>query len=153
MKHSAGIILYRKQDNQLEFLLVCPGGPFYKKPIDGIWTFPKGESKPDELEEETARREFEEETGITITEKLFHLGSIRQRKNKTTSAFYCEKDIDLSTLKSAYFEMEYPKNSGKTKRFLEIQQAKWCSIEEVKIKIVPKLYPFFQTLIQHLSIK
>jgi predicted NUDIX family NTP pyrophosphohydrolase len=151
MKHSSGIIVYRRQNNQLEFLLVCPGGPFYKDPINGIWTFPKGESKPNESTQDTARREFREETGIAIIEEIFPLGSIKQRKNKLVSAFYCEKDIDISTIKSSYFEMEYPKNSGKTKQFLEIQQAAWCSSDEVKAKIAPKLYPFFQILIPHLS--
>lgn len=151
MKHSIGIILYRRRNKQIEFFLVCPGGPFYKVPIDGVWTFPKGESKSNENEQETARREFKEETGFSITEELFYLGSIKQRKDKKVSAFFCEKSINASAITSAYFEMEYPKKSGVTKQFLEIQQADWFSITEVEAKVAPKLYPFFQLLTQQLK--
>ena len=62
-KISAGLLLYKIENKQLLFFLVHPGGPFFKNKDKGWWTIPKGEPKEDEDPLETARREFEEETG------------------------------------------------------------------------------------------
>jgi len=67
MKKSAGIILYRNRDNQLEIFLVHPGGPFWKNKDAGAWTIPKGEFTDEEDALEAAKREFKEETGLDVT--------------------------------------------------------------------------------------
>ncbi len=43
MKKSAGILLYRFQNQDLEVFLVHPGGPFWKNKDAGAWSIPKGE--------------------------------------------------------------------------------------------------------------
>lgn len=53
---SAGAVVFRRSKAGLEFLLL-----HYAL---GHWDFPKGHIDPGETEEETARREIEEETGI-----------------------------------------------------------------------------------------
>ncbi len=63
---SAGILLYRKINDQLEVFLVHPGGPFFKNKDDGVWSIPKGEFLDDEDALTAAKREFFEETGQSI---------------------------------------------------------------------------------------
>lgn len=53
---SCGLILFRKETENLFLLLHYPGGH---------WDFPKGHIEPNETEEQTAIRELTEETGIT----------------------------------------------------------------------------------------
>lgn len=58
MEHkSYGIIVYRKKGEDLEFLLV-------KNKNTDYFGFPKGTPEEGETHEETARREFQEETGL-----------------------------------------------------------------------------------------
>ena len=42
-KRSAGILLFRKPHDGVEVLLVHPGGPFWAKKDEGVWSIPKGE--------------------------------------------------------------------------------------------------------------
>ena len=51
--------------NGLEVLLAHPGGPFWAKKDDGVWTIPKGLVEPGEDLLAAARREFTEETNLT----------------------------------------------------------------------------------------
>src|SRR3954471_9331414 len=45
---SAGILLFRPRNGQLEVLLAHPGGPFFANKDAGHWTIPKGEADGDE---------------------------------------------------------------------------------------------------------
>ena len=54
---SCGAIVYRKYHGNTEILLI-------KHINSGHWSFPKGHVEGDETEEETAKREIMEETGI-----------------------------------------------------------------------------------------
>ena len=60
---SAGLLMYRWKNGQLEVFLAHPGGPFFKTKDEGHWTIPKGEVDEGESLLETARREFQEEVG------------------------------------------------------------------------------------------
>ena len=62
---SAGLLMYRIQDCELQVLLAHPGGPFFRNKDEGAWTIPKGEIEPGEELLEAAKREFQEETGVT----------------------------------------------------------------------------------------
>lgn len=62
---SVGAVIFRKEDDSLKFLIL------YKKPSNHYkesWDFPRGNIEKNETEEETARREIKEETGITDLE-------------------------------------------------------------------------------------
>jgi predicted NUDIX family NTP pyrophosphohydrolase len=63
-KKSAGLLMYRRRQSGLEVFLVHPGGPFWARKDEGAWSIPKGEYAPGEDPLETARREFQEETGF-----------------------------------------------------------------------------------------
>ncbi|MGV8982273.1 bis(5'-nucleosyl)-tetraphosphatase [Clostridium sp.] len=56
---SCGAVIYRMIDKDIEFLIVSHRN-------DGHWGFPKGHIEKDENEEETARREVFEETGLSV---------------------------------------------------------------------------------------
>ncbi len=62
-KRSAGILMYKRLDDDLLVLLVHPGGPFWAKKDIGAWSIPKGEYTESEDPFTVAIREFEEETG------------------------------------------------------------------------------------------
>src|SRR6516225_151395 len=72
VKRSAGTLLYRQGPKGLEVLLVHPSGNYNRK---APWGIPKGELEGDAGLEETARRETQEETGVTAGE-LRELGFI-----------------------------------------------------------------------------
>jgi 8-oxo-dGTP diphosphatase len=57
VRAAGGVVWRRRQDGVLEVLLV-------HRPRYEDWTFPKGKVKEREREEEAARREVEEETGL-----------------------------------------------------------------------------------------
>lgn len=56
---SCGAVVYRKFHGNTELLLI-------KNANGGHWSFPKGHVEPNETEEETAKREIMEETGIDV---------------------------------------------------------------------------------------
>lgn len=70
MKQSAGILLFRKKDELIEFFLVHPGGPFFAKKDLGFWTVPKGELNEGEDALTAAIREFKEEIGQSLTDNF-----------------------------------------------------------------------------------
>jgi|GEM_PF-14814 len=90
MKISCGIIPFRKNKNdELEFFLGHPGGNY--KNCRNLWMFLKGAIEDNESWEDTALREFKEETGLTMdgcdSRMLIPLGSVQQNPHKVTVAF------------------------------------------------------------------
>ena len=134
-KHSAGILLYRRRAGVVEVFLVHPGGPFWVRKEAGAWSIPKGEFEPGEDPLEAAKREFKEETGVTIEGTFTPLEPVRQRGGKVVHAFAVEGDCDASAIVSNTFEMEWPRGSGKKRTFPEVDRAGWFSIEEAMEKI------------------
>ena len=72
-KRSAGLLMFRVVEDEVEVFLVHPGGPLWAKKDKGSWTIPKGEYEPDEDPLVAARREFEEETGFRAAGKFLEL--------------------------------------------------------------------------------
>ncbi|HZZ44727.1 MAG TPA: NUDIX domain-containing protein, partial [Tepidisphaeraceae bacterium] len=60
---SAGLLLYRLTPHP-EFLLVHPGGPFFRHKDLHSWSIPKGLVNPDEPLLTAALREFTEELSL-----------------------------------------------------------------------------------------
>ena len=134
-KQSAGILLYRVVDNQLQVFLVHPGGPFFKNKDDGSWSIPKGEFAEDENPLDAAKREFLEETGQIINGNFIELTPIQQKGGKIVHSWAVEGDIDHETIVSNTFEIEWPPRSGKKQSFPEIDRAAWFDVETAKVKI------------------
>ena len=60
-----------------------------------------------------AKREFNEETGLTAAGEFIALTPARQKSGKLVHAFALEADFDLANFASNEFEMEWPPRSGK----------------------------------------
>src|SRR5204863_5570752 len=119
---SAGLLLYRRRKGELEFLLVHPGGPFWKGKDAGAWSIPKGEIQPGEEPLAAAQREFEEELGIKPQGPFIPLIAVKQKGGKTVHAWAFENDCDPAMCKSNTFEMEWPPRSGRRQQFPEVDQ-------------------------------
>lgn len=125
MKQSAGILLFRKKDELIEFFLVHPGGPFFAKKDLGFWTVPKGELNEGEDALTAAIREFKEETGQSLTGNFIELTPVVQKGGKKVLCWAFEGDFEPSAVVSNTFEIEWPPRSGKKQSFAEIDRAGW----------------------------
>lgn len=134
MKKSAGILLYRKTSDFPEFLLVHPGGPFWKNKDLGTWSIPKGEFT-DEDPLAAAIREFEEETGTFLSGDFVALEPEKLKSGKLIYAWALEHDMDSENITSNEFETEWPPKSGLLKKFPEVDKAAWFSAEMALEKI------------------
>ena len=89
-KQSAGASSLPGRDRaRAEVLLVHPGGPFFARKDDGVWSVPKGEYEPGEDPVAVALREFEEELGVpppVDREALVELGTVRQKARQGRDA-------------------------------------------------------------------
>ena len=141
--------MFRRRNNQIEVLLVHPGGPFFTRKDDGVWTIPKGEATAEEDLLTRAQIEFEEELGFRpeSVRGWIALGSIKQKGGKTVHAWAFEGDLSESfELKSNLFEMEWPPRSGKSKTFPEVDQVRFFAEEIARQKINPAQVPFLDRL-------
>lgn len=152
-KKSAGLLVYYfDEENILKVLLVHPGGPFFTKKDDGVWSIPKGEYEEGENTLEAAQREFNEETGNLITSKNFReLTTIKLKSGKLINAWAVEEYFATPFLHSNLFQMEWPPKSGKLQAFPETDKAAWFTIEEAKKKAYESQHPFFDKLLEILN--
>jgi predicted NUDIX family NTP pyrophosphohydrolase len=135
---SAGLLMFRRRGGALEVLLAHPGGPFFAKKDDGVWTIPKGEAASGEDLLTRAQIEFEEELGIRPSGNWIELGSIKQKGGKIVHAWAFEGDLPESfKAKSNTFEMEWPPRSGRWKKFPEIDRAEFFTEDVARRKIKP----------------
>ena len=130
---SAGILLFRRRDADIEVLLGHPGGPFFAKKEAGVWSVLKGEAEAGEDLEIVAQREFAEETGHAVPDgELIPLGEITQRGGKRVVAWAVEGDLDPAECSSNTFEMEWPPRSGRQQTFPEIDRVAWFGLDEAR---------------------
>jgi predicted NUDIX family NTP pyrophosphohydrolase len=146
MKLSAGLLFYKKQKGALFFFLVHPGGPFFTNKDTGHWTVPKGEVFEGESPAETAKREFEEETGIVPNGTLRALQPIVQKGGKKVMCWAVETSMEFNDLKSNTFDMIWPPKSGIMRSFPEIDKYGWFHMEEAKKKINIMQVPFLEEI-------
>jgi len=155
MKKSAGILLYKFIDKTIFFLLVHPGGPFWKNKDLESWSIPKGEFTEDENPLDAAKREFYEETGFKLESEsetdFIELDSVKLKSGKTIFAWALEFDIDATLVKSNDFEMEWPPKSGKQQSFPEVDRAEWFQTEHALKKINPAQADFIVQIISKIS--
>ncbi|TPM06481.1 NUDIX domain-containing protein [Mesorhizobium sp. B2-3-11] len=145
-KRSAGLLIHRRGGGDIQVLLVHPGGPFWAKKDDGAWSIPKGLVDEGEDELAAARREAEEELGIKVEGLFARLGDYRQPGGKIVMAWSVEADIDVATMKSNTFTMEWPPRSGRMKEFPEVDRAGWFTLAEAEVKILKGQRPMLTDL-------
>ncbi len=151
-KKSAGIILYKIKNKEIEVMLVHPGGPFWAKKDAGVWSIPKGEFEDDEQPLTAAKREFEEELGKKVLSKEFmELQPVKSKSSKTVYAFATHEDFQTKDIKSNLCIIDWPPRSGKRIEIPEIDKAEWFDITTAKNKIVPYMLPLINELLEKLN--
>ena len=150
-KQSTGILLYRLHNQQPEVFLIHPGGPFWARKDLHAWSIPKGEFSDDEDSLDAARREFEEETGKSVSGDFIELSPVKQKGGKMVYCYACEGDIDVKQIKSNTFEMEWPPRSGKKQTFPEIDCGEWFDPPNAKLKILESQAVFIDELLMRIA--
>ncbi|GLR47157.1 NUDIX domain-containing protein [Sphingomonas astaxanthinifaciens] len=143
---SAGVLLYRRRGNRTEVLLGHPGGPYWKRKDEGAWMVPKGALEPGEVAIEAAVREFSEEVGPVPPGVPVPLRTVRQNGGKVVEVFALEGDFDPADLISADFELEWPPRSGRMRRYPELDQVEWMTLDEADRRILKSQQPVLDSL-------
>jgi predicted NUDIX family NTP pyrophosphohydrolase len=146
---SAGILAFRRKRG-LEVLLAHPGGPYWRNKDAASWSIPKGLVESGDVLA-CAKREFNEETGLTAAGEFIALKPVRQKSGKTVHAFALEGDFDLSNFASNKFEMEWPPRSGKKQSFPEMDRIAYFKLATARRKILPAQRPFIEELVKRLK--
>lgn len=149
-KQSAGILPFKvSPDQNVEVLIVHPGGPFWKNKESHAWSVTKGEHDPEEPAEQAAEREFTEELGLPVPGgKRFDLGEVRQTGGKRVRVWAVEvEDIPIGNILSNRFEIEWPPGSGRQQSFPEIDRAEWVPLAEARGRLVRAQGEFLDRLL------
>src|SRR6202161_1355593 len=150
-KRSAGLLMYRRRNGQVEVFLVHPGGPFWAKKDLGAWSICKGEYAESELPLEAAKREFQEETGFTAQGSFLELGTVQQASGKVVSAWAFEGDCDPGKLISNRCQVECPTHSGRMIEIPEVDRGGWFSIDAARHRILKSQEPLLDRLMLNLA--
>lgn len=136
-KLSAGVLMYRTGHGVVEVLIAHPGGPFWARKDDGVWSIPKGEYTDGEDPWAAAQREFLEELGLSVPDgPRVDLGPLKQPSGKVVTAFAVRGDLDVTESRSNTFQLEWPKGSGKMREFPEVDRVGWFSVAQARIKLL-----------------
>lgn len=143
MEYSAGIIPYRKNEKgEMEFFVGHPGGVGWQ--WKDYWAFLKGGVEENETWQETAIREFQEESGLVIDEDmkkcLINLGTSKQNKHKIVVAFA----LEMPTINPS----ECFSNMADNGMCPEIDKYAWFTFEDLKKRTHPMHITFYEQLIE-----
>jgi predicted NUDIX family NTP pyrophosphohydrolase len=152
-KIAAGLLMYRRRESGLEVLLVHPGGPYFVRRDEGVWSIPKGEVSGGEATFAAALREFAEETGIDPSAaaldappRYLALGGVKYRQHKIVYAWAFEGDCDAALIVSNTFTMEWPRGSGRLQEVPEVDRGAWFDLPNARVAILPPLLRFLHDL-------
>ena len=152
---SAGLILYRIKDGELEVFLVHPGGPLWETRDIGAWSIPKGLVEESDSDiRGAAIREFHEETGFELpTSNLISLGEITQKSGKIVHAWAIRDTIgvDPTLMTSNLIEIEYPRHSNTLITIPEVDRGTFFSMAMAEVKINPAQAPLLHRLSAELN--
>ncbi|MEM7678493.1 MAG: NUDIX domain-containing protein [Myxococcota bacterium] len=147
MKVSAGLLMYRRNNGQLEMLIAHPGGPIYRRKDAGHWTIPKGLVDDQETFLAAAQREFSEETGFEVSaDNFIELGAIRLASGKIVHGFAFEGDANPADLNSNSFDLEWPPHSGRFGAYPEVDEVRFVDPSEARRLLNPAQGPFVDRL-------
>ncbi|CAL9342345.1 hypothetical protein SUDANB38_00296 [Streptomyces sp. enrichment culture] len=152
VKRSAGLLVFRRTDGRLEVLIAHMGGPYWASRDAGAWTVPKGEYADDETAWAAARREFTEELGLPVPDgEPVPLGEARQAGGKVVTVWAVEGDLDPALVVPGTFTMEWPRGSGVTRAFPEVDRVAWCTPQEAAGLLVAGQRVFVERLVERLE--
>ncbi len=141
------MLIFRRTERGLEFLLAHPGGPIFRRRDAGAWTIPKGEIEPGEEPLAAAKRELLEETGFSVEGPFLPLGAVKQKNGKTVHAWACEASVDPRMLTSTKFSMQWPPRSGAFPEFPEVDRAEYFDFETARAKLNAAQFELVERLV------
>ena len=152
-KISGGLLLFENSQKEGPRMLVAhPGGPFFKNRDDGWWSIPKGEPEDGEEIFHAALREFEEETGLPPQGPFIELGDILQKNGKRVYAWAFEGTWPEGKIPECNeITLEFPKGTGKTWTFPEIDRVLMLSPDGAREKLMKEQRPFIDRLLEKLN--
>ncbi|MEO5965213.1 MAG: NUDIX domain-containing protein [Candidatus Limnocylindrales bacterium] len=151
-KLSAGLLLFRRVDDEVEVLVAHPGGPIWARRDTGSWSLPKGAANDGEPLLDAAYREFEEETGHPAPRgELIDLGDVRMRSGKVVHGWAVEGNLDPLAIRSMTVEVEWPPHSGRRVVVPEIDRVAWVRPGEARRRLNPAQATFVDRLLQVLA--
>jgi predicted NUDIX family NTP pyrophosphohydrolase len=151
-RRSAGLLLHRRGPDGVEVLIAHMGGPFWARKDLRAWSIPKGEIEEGEEPLAVALREFAEEMGRPAPPgATAALGEFRQSGGKRVTVFAREADMDASAIASNLVEMEWPRGSGRTTSFPEVDRAEWVGPERARAALVAGQAPAIDALLELLG--
>lgn len=127
-EHSAGAIIWRKRNNQLQYLLI-QSQPY--KQFKSAWAFSKGHLEKDETAQDAAKREIFEEVGL---KPKFNFDFNESYTYSVTPDI--QKTVTL-------FLAEYLDDQNIKLQESEIRQAKWFTYEEAQELLKAQNYDEF----------
>jgi predicted NUDIX family NTP pyrophosphohydrolase len=147
------LLVYRVSDDGIvEVLLAHPGGPFWARKDDGVWSIPKGEYEPGTDVRATAYREFREEVGLDPPPgDPVELGERRQPSGKLVTAWALCGDLDVTQTSSNTFEMEWPRGSGRIQEFPEVDRVEWMPLDRARTKLLKGQVAFLDELLTRIA--
>ena len=144
---STGILLYRRGQAGVEVFIAHMRGPFWARKDQRAWSIPKGEFAGSEDALAAARREFREEIGVDAPDVDYvELGDFRYSSGKVVTVFAAESDLEVGEVVSNTFEVEWPPRSGRIQAFAEVDDARWVSLPEARVKLVAGQLPALDAL-------
>lgn len=127
-------------------MIAHPGGPWFEKRDDGVWSIVKGLVKDGEKDEGAAAREFEEETGWPApAAEWIPLGETVLKSRKVVIAWAVETDFDIDSFDPGTFTLygrEYP----------EIDRVHWMEPDAARQKLNPAQGVFMERLETYLRL-
>ena len=136
MAISAGILLFRHSP-ALEVFIGHMGGPFWARKDDRAWSLPKGLVEGADSLLETALREFAEEVGVPAPPLPYApLGEFRYSSGKVVAVFAGSFDGELSPAPGSPVTLEWPRGSGRSITFPEMDRFEWCPLELARSRLV-----------------
>jgi predicted NUDIX family NTP pyrophosphohydrolase len=146
-KRSAGLLLFRRTASGVEVLLGHMGGPLWARRDARAWTVPKGEYEGGEQPWDAARREFREELGLPAPQgTALPLGEVVQSGGKRVTVWAVEGDLDPAQVVPGTFTMEWPRGSGRTADFPELDRVAWFGLDAARDAVVKAQAAFLDRL-------
>lgn len=148
-----GLLAAPPSDDDLEVLIVHPGGPYFARKDVGAWSIPKGHVEDGDEPLETAIRELEEECGVVPETPFEPLGAVKQKSGKVVHAFAVDGNevVRPTAHRPPQVRLEWPPRSGREIAFDEVDQVLWASIAEARVKLIPAQVELLDRLLAHLA--
>jgi predicted NUDIX family NTP pyrophosphohydrolase len=79
------------------------------------------------------------------------LGEVRQRGGKIVTVFAVKADVDVTDARSDTVELQWPRGSGRTLAFTEIDRVEWSSVDAARVRLLAGQVPILDRLLENIG--